>query len=364
MRNLIYPLYVVLAGLMMLLLFVLYGTITDYQPEEVTLLKEQTNASLVRDSVFDLMIWNIGYCGLGSEMDFFYDGGEQVRSKPSRVEANLKHVLEYTASLDSCDFLLFQEVDLRSRRSYRHNQLDALVNGLEGYFASFGKNYDVFFVPLPLKSPYGKVVSGIATLGRMEPLSAVRHAYPGNYPWPKGAFMLDRCFLVNRYMLDGGRQLLVVNTHNSAYDDGTLREGQMDYLRAFLLDEYGKGNFIIVGGDWNQTPAGFEPEFAEDSFDTIQVFYIDDNYLPGDWTWLFDPGVPSNRRLATPYIQGNSPTTLIDFYLLSPNIIPIDIQGIDLGFVSSDHQPVLAKVKLKLDQPEIYNSGSSPASRK
>ena len=348
MRYLKYPIYVIGAGVAVFALFLLYGTIFDYRPKAVTTLSERPDAPLVRDSVFDLMIWNIGYCGLGSEMDFFYDGGEQVRSKPSRVAANLKHVLEYTAGLDSCVFFLFQEVDLRSRRSYRSNQFDALASSLEGSFAAFGKNYDVFFVPLPLASPYGKVVSGIATLGKLEPVLVTRHKFPGNYAWPKGIFMLDRCFLVNRYPLEGGRQLLVVNTHNSAYDDGTLRKGQMDYLHAFLLDEYGKGNYIIVGGDWNQTPAGFRPEFENDSFDTVQVSYIDEDYLPEDWTWLYDPGVPTNRRLATPYVQGLSPTTVIDFYLLSPNIIPVDIQGINMGFVHSDHQPVLARIKLKL----------------
>ncbi len=349
MRYLMYPLYVVLAGVILFALFLGYGTIADYRPEDVTLLSGQPEAKPLRDSIFDLMIWNIGYCGLGSGMDFFYDGGTQVRSEKNRVEANLNRVLAYTASLDSCEFLLLQEVDLDSRRSYHQNQYEALLNRLEGCFAAFGKNYDVFFVPVPLASPYGKVVSGIATLGRLEPLSSTRHSFPGNYAWPKGTFMLDRCFLVNRYPTEGGSQLLVVNTHNSAYDDGSLRKGQMDHLRRFLLDEYRKGNYIVVGGDWNQTPAGFKPNFKHDTFDTVQVSYIDEDYLPGDWTWWFDPGVPTNRRLATPYVQGLSPTTVIDFYLLSPNIVPVDIQAVHLGFLHSDHQPVLAKIKLRQD---------------
>ncbi len=122
--------------------------------------------------------------------------------------------------------------------------------------------------------------------------------------------------------------------------------GQMESLHEFLVDEYEKGNYIIVGGDWNQTPAGFQPEFEHNIFDTIQLAYIEEGYLPGDWTWLFDPTVPTNRRVAKPYDPTLSPTTVIDYYLLSPNIIPVDIQGVNLGFVSSDHQPVLAKVRL------------------
>ena len=346
MKYLKYPLYPVLAMVILFALFLLYGTISDYRPDEKTLLFEQADAPVLTDSIFDLMIWNIGYCGLGHEMDFFYDGGEKVRSEEATVKFNLLHVLEYTASLDSCDFFLFQEVDVKSKRSYRINQLDALLNHLKGSHASFGKNYDVFCVPMPVTSPYGRVLSGIATLSKTKAASSVRHSFPGNYAWPKGTFMLDRCFLVNRYPLAGDRQLLVINTHNSAYDDGTLRKGQMDYLHEFLVDEYEKGNYIIAGGDWNQTPSGFQPEFEHNIFDTIQLAYIEEGYLPGDWTWLYDPTVPTNRRVAKPYDPALSPTTVIDYYLLSPNIIPVDIHGVNLGFVSSDHQPVLAKVKL------------------
>lgn len=347
MKYIKYPLFLALALLVLFILFVIYGTIKDYRPDEQTILFEKADAPVLKDSVFDLMIWNIGYCGLGHEMDFFYDGGEQVRTDEATVMSNLQFILDFTASLDSCDFFLFQEVDKNSKRSFHINQLDSLVNHLDGSFAAFGMNYDVFCVPMPVTSPYGRVVSGIATLSRSEPVSSIRHSFPGNYAWPKGAFMLDRCILVNRYSLAGNRQLLVVNTHNSAYDDGTLRKAQMDYLHAFLVEEYKKGNYIIVGGDWNQTPAGFQPEFEQNVFDTDQLAYIEEGFLPGDWTWLYDPAVPTNRRVAIPYDPKISPTTVIDFYLLSPNIIPLDVKGIHLGFVPSDHHPVLAKIKLK-----------------
>jgi endonuclease/exonuclease/phosphatase family metal-dependent hydrolase len=347
MKYLKYPIFLVLTLIVSFGLFVLYGTLTDYRPDEETIVYERGDVPVLRDSIFNLMTWNIGYCGLGQEMDFFYDGGQKVRSEEHAVKKNLSRILQFVTSLDSCDFFLFQEVDLGSRRSYRIDQFKALASGMGGFHAAFGKNYDVFFVPVPITSPYGRVVSGIATMGRVEPQSSVRHSFPGNYAWPKGVFMLDRCFLVNRYPVSGGRQLLVVNTHNSAYDDGTLRKRQMEHLRKFLMEEYEKGNYIIVGGDWNQTPHGFQPAFEHNIFDTVKLVFIEDEYLPEDWVWLYDRRIPSNRRLAIPYDPVLSPATVIDFYLLSPNIEPNDVQGIDLGFTSSDHQPVLAKIKLK-----------------
>lgn len=162
-----------------------------------------------------------------------------------------------------------------------------------------------------------------------------------------GVFMLDRCFLVDRYPLTGGKQLLVINTHNSAYDDGSLRKGQMEYLHVFLTHEFEKGNYIIVGGDWNQTPYGFQPGFEKDKFDTVQLSYIEKDYLPGEWTWLYDPSIPSNRRVDKPYVSGVSRTTVIDYYLLSPNLEPAGINGVNLDFRYSDHQPVFASFRIR-----------------
>jgi endonuclease/exonuclease/phosphatase family metal-dependent hydrolase len=347
MKYLKYPMYLVLLAVAMFVFLLVYGTLSDYRPDEQILLSENMDVPVLKDSILDIMIWNIGYCGLGEKMDFFYDGGQGVRPAREESRANLDGVLEYAGSLDTCDFFLFQEVDIRSKRSYRINQLEAIDNRLGAAHTAFGKNFDVFFNPAPPRAPLGKLHSGIATFSRFQPASSFRHSFPGNYAWPMGVFMLDRCFLVNRYPLEGGNELLVVNTHNSAYDDGSLRKGQMEYLKGFLTEEYSRGNYIIVGGDWNQTPHGFTPRFERDVFDTIQVSYIGKDYLPGEWTWLYDETIPTNRRVNIPYTEGVSRTTVIDYYLLSPNLEALYVTGVDLDFILSDHQPVLAGFRLK-----------------
>jgi exonuclease III len=40
-------------------------------------------------------------------------------------------------------------------------------------------------------------------------------------------------------------------------------------------------------------------------------------------------------------------TTVIDFFLLSPNVESISVKCINLSFENSDHNPVLIKIKLK-----------------
>lgn len=330
-----------------------YATLSDYQPAPETIVYENPQARTVPGNrTLNLMIWNIGYAGLSSDMDFFYDGGRQVRPDLKRVQANVTAIESFLSVQKDQDFILLQEVDQHSKRSWSINQYEKIGNIFPGFHSSFGKNYDVFFVPLPLKSPMGHVLSGLQTLSRFEPVEIVRHSFPGNFSWPQGLFMLDRCFLVSRFTLEkGNRQLVVVNTHNSAYDDGTLRQQQMDYLESFLSAEYSKGNFVIVGGDWNQCPPAFEPQFEQNLMDNDERMDIPESFMP-QWLWAYDRTIPTNRRVKTPYNSAHTLTTLIDYFLVSPNIIVKKVAGHHMGFENSDHQPVFITVELKNDQDQ------------
>jgi endonuclease/exonuclease/phosphatase family metal-dependent hydrolase len=295
---------------------------------------------------FDLLSWNIGYCGLDSSMDFFYDGGVNVRPSREKVEQNLQYVKEFLQSNDTVEFLMLQEVDINSKRSYGINMHDSIRNVFPLHWSFFGLNYKVSYVPLPISKPMGKVASGIQTLSIRKPYESYRYQYPGSFAWPTSLFMLDRCFLVNRYLLDKGMDLVLINTHNSAYDEGPIKKQEMKYLHAFLLDEYKKGNYVIAGGDWNQCPPGFTPEYSGELFDTVDYQLIDKDYLPDDWVWVYDSTVPTNRRVNIPYQKGVTATTTIDFFLLSPNVKLLYSEVVDLGFRHSDHQPVRIKVQL------------------
>jgi len=323
-----------------------YATFSDYKPDPTTLVFENSKTKPIAEQKdFRLLVWNIGYAGLGRDMDFFYDGGKQVRSTRQIVEKNVSAIEAFIARQTDIDFFLLQEVDKKSKRSYLIDEVSKIAKIFPRFHTSFGKNYDVFFVPVPPSDPLGKVLSGLQTLSRFEPLSVVRHSFPGNYAWPQGLFMLDRCFLASRYRLEGGRQLLVINTHNSAYDDGTLRSNQMAYLKNFLIQEYEKGNYVIVGGDWNQCPPGFNPEFEQNLMDNENRMNIEKKYLP-EWKWVYDQKIPTNRRLVAPYDEKTTLTTVIDFFLVSPNIAVKQVQGVHLDFEHSDHHPVKLDIRL------------------
>jgi endonuclease/exonuclease/phosphatase family metal-dependent hydrolase len=246
---------------------------------------------------------------------------------------------------DSIDFILIQELDKGSKRSYYINEYDSLGKALEGHYSFFAKNYDVFFVPVPPTDPMGKVLSGLTIFSKFQPSSSVRYSFPGEYGFPKQLFMLDRCFLVNRYPLESGKELVVINTHNEAFDPGEIRKAQMAYLKDFLLGEYRKGNYIITGGDWNQSPPDFKPDFADNKVNTLQMMMTSD-FLPLEWKWIYDNKIPSNRTVIEAYDRATTTTTVIDMFLLSPNIKDISVECINLNFEKSDHNPVKIKIRL------------------
>ncbi len=344
-----YLILVLLVPVTLFVALIVYASLSDYRPPEREVLKQpmDTVPAISDSAVIQLLTWNIGYCGLDKNMDFFYDGGKKVRTPRKQMEQNFAAISSFLESDDTANIFLIQEIDVNSKRSYHFNEAQSLTEKMKGYQAFYAKNYDVFFVPVPFLDPMGSVNSGLLALSRFNPSMVERFSFPGQYAWPKRLFMLDRCFLVMHFPVTGGKELLVINTHNEAYDNGSIRDMQMAYLKKYLLSEYQKGNYIVVGGDWNQCPPGFKPEFRGEVFDSINNKSVEADYLPKDWHWLFNPAMPTNRRVDVAYTKGKTMTTVIDFYLLSPNIKPISIQTADLGFEHSDHQPVSVKIALQ-----------------
>ncbi|MBX2846396.1 MAG: endonuclease/exonuclease/phosphatase family protein, partial [Saprospiraceae bacterium] len=58
---------------------ILLGQLTYYSPKDVESINNMDKPHALSDSSFTELIWNIGYAGLGKDMDFFFDEGKQVR---------------------------------------------------------------------------------------------------------------------------------------------------------------------------------------------------------------------------------------------------------------------------------------------
>ncbi len=329
---------------------IVLAAVTNYHPEDIEereVFGKENKIRMTGDEL-NFMTWNIGYCGLGLEMNFFYDGGRMVRPDKQQYLKYQKGIQDYLREQDTIDFICIQEVDVYSKRSYFSDQWQWFLQNLEGHYGTFAFNYDVRFVPLPVWNPMGRVRSGLSTFSRYEPESAERYAFKGNYRWPMRWFMLDRCFIKSVFSLESGRKLVLLNTHNSAFDDGSLRQEQLEVLRRVMISEYEKGNFVVTCGDWNMNPPGFYAWKIHNG-DMVKTVLpsIENDYLPEGWKWAFDPKTPTNRELIESYLKTRTATTIIDFFVFSPNMELLEVHTGDLGFEDSDHNPVFLKVRLR-----------------
>jgi endonuclease/exonuclease/phosphatase family metal-dependent hydrolase len=343
-------LFLVIASLVYIAGTIIFAMVFDYKPSKENNAEIKTAKTPVASKINDTLsfiTWNLGYGGLGKESDFFYDGGKMVRPTKILAQKNNIGIQKQIQQFNSqnIDFLLFQEVDINSKRSYHTNQWENASNILDEYHSSFGKNYDVKYVPIPLTKPMGKALGGVVSFYKTTPSQPVkRYSFPANFAFPKGLFFLDRCFTLHRFPYKD-KELIVINTHNSAYDGGTLKKEEMAYFHDYLTVEYERGNYVVVGGDWNQIPPGYTPKLPA-GVSNYEETPIPEGYLPLGWTWAFDGNTATNRKVDAPFQEGKTYTTVIDFFLLSPNISLIEVKGIANGFENSDHQPVFMKIKL------------------
>ncbi len=347
---------ILLSLIFILILFIstiiIINTVKDYNPPQKENLKvyyRNNNYILCDTCVFSFLTWNIGYCGLGKEMDFFYEGGKKVMPSVKLYDKYKEGISNYLKNNSDIDFILLQEVDFFAKRSYKKNQFEhfskILNNKYEGVFAI---NYNVPFIPLPLSNPMGQVKSGIVTFSKYKIDSVYRYSLPGSYYWPKKVFFLDRCIILSKYKLLNGKYLIIINLHNSAFNDAAdIRLLEMNYLKNIMQMEYNKGNYVIAGGDWNLNPYSYSPKTIKQKYKAkIIEPALNNHFFETGWTYVYDSMVPTNRDVNTPYYNDYTKTTIIDFFVVSPNIKVLEIKADDKNFTYSDHNPVKMKVKL------------------
>ena len=348
-------LIVLLALILAIAAFFAFLTATQLDPK-----REGANINLMMDSAQEprtisegdsvtLLSWNVGYAALGAESDFFMDGGEQTRPESKAVvEKNLDGIVSEIQAQDA-SFTLLQEVDSGSRRSYGVEETGEIAQAI-GQVNAYALNYKCPFVPFPWP-PLGKVSSGLFTLSAAgAPASAERVALPSPFSWPVSTANLKRCLLVTRFpVANSDKELVVVNLHLEAYDDGEGKAAQTKMLTEYLQSEYEEGNYVIAGGDFNQTFPGGLDSFPIKDASLWTPGTLDASALPGDgWQFAYDTETPSCRLLNQPY-DPESPDTqyyVIDGFILSPNVMLENVQTQDARFQYADHNPVRLTVTL------------------
>ncbi len=319
--------------------FVGFIIVTDYAPDDVeaaTILRD--NEVAITGTTFTVTTFNTGYCGLDENQDFFLDGGTMSHSSSlEQTEENLEAIEAFIQEQGS-DFFFLQEVDVKGSRSFNVNQRDSILDEFTDYSATYSYNYKAKWVPIPVFDPLGSAYSGLMNLSVFSPMSSTRYKLPGEEPFPKKYFELDRSVMEDVYELENGKKLYMINIHLSAYDKGgNIRALQVQFLIDYINELYDEGeNYIIFGGDWNHLLDN--SKFEEDLPGWVAL--LPDNLFDTGFSLAYDTNVSTVRSNDTAYVEGETFETVIDGFLVSPNITVDSVVGNDLGFENSDHNPV------------------------
>lgn len=349
----------ILAAVILLVLggYLLYLESHYYRIEGETNLEVTTHENLPqakKQNPYTMISWNTGFGAYNPEFSFFMDSGEgkngetyqgkrSTAESSDAVASNLTGMEGILKNLNP-DIMLLQEVDEKATRSYHINMKASFEDTFPSDDSVFAQNFHSVYLAYPFNDPHGSVIAGLLTLSGLQIDSASRYAYPVDETFITKFFDLDRCFDACEIPVEGStKKLIVVNSHMSAYDkEGKVRDAQMDVLCNFLEEQYNLGNYIIVGGDFNQILTGEADHFDSQMKVPDWVYPFDESRLPDGFSVVKAQNadsVPTIRGTEAPYEKGVSYTTIVDGFIISDNITA-GAENIDTDFQFSDHNPV------------------------
>ena len=350
------PIYIIIAAIVAIIgylsyVFLSYSRVEDLLPVEST---GDAENKVSPDMEYTIVTYNVGFGAYTPDFTFFMDEGKEsrARSKESVIDS-ITGCAETALSYDP-DFAVFQEVDTDSTRSFHVNEAE-LINTLfaekGAYDNVFATNYHSAYLMYPLTCPHGASNSGLLTQSRFNIDSSVRRSLPIAAGFKK-LLDLDRCYNISRIPAENGRELVLINTHLSAYGtDAAQGNAQLEMMFRDMKTEYEKGNYVICGGDFNHDFTTDSKEYfnpgTEKSYTWCEPF--PDEIIPEGFRKCTDYDsemISTTRYTNEPYTK-DSFVVILDGFIVSDNIEVSRVSNIDTGYKYTDHNPVVMKFLLK-----------------
>ena len=342
---------VLLAAVIGYLLYVIlsYNRIEDHQM--LTPAGAPSAEVLDAEGEYTILTQNCGFGAYSPDFTFFMDGGTQSWANDKETVIKDINGLADAAAAFSPDFVLFQEVDTDSTRSYHVDQRVMMEEKFPDFAEVFAVNYHSAFLMYPFTQPHGASNSGIMTLSRTAVTSAERRQFEISSGFSK--FLdLDRCYSVSRIPVSDRKELILYNVHASAYGGSdAIRTSQMTQLMNDMKSEYDKGNYCVCGGDFNHDFTGDSTlvlggdELTE--FGWAQPFPTD--LIPDGISQCLaydDPElIPTCRNCDVP-AGPDCQVFVVDGFLISDNVRCLELHNVDAEFQYSDHNAVVMRFAL------------------
>ena len=359
-------LILLISVLMFLISYICYLQFSYYRigDTKIDVYNNQENI-VVLDNEYSITTYNIGFGAYDREYSFFMDKGYMSDgsktvgkygkgiSKENTIK-NTNGSISILEKLNS-DFMILEEVDTNSTRSYKVNQKEEIIKMFPNYSYTFASNFHSGFLPYPILDMHGKVNSGILTLSKFNMGYSYRYELPIDESFFNKFFDLDRCINLVRYDIDGiDKKLTIISAHLSAYDEGgVFRKKQIELLKTLIQSEYDNGNYVIVGGDFNHDIAEGGSKFPTTQLNPDWLQVLGEEEFGPNFKIASDNTNPSCRDADIPWEDGVTYATVVDGFIISDNIELISVEniisldGVDVNFLYSDHNPVNMRFKLK-----------------
>ena len=333
--------------------FLIFASATTLKVKDVEDMKINGEIATKVDTSKDikLVTWNVGYGALDEREDCYWDGGKNSIGESKETVINNIDAMKNKIQEINPDIFFLQELDLNSKRSYKVNELKSFQEDFgEQYNNSYACNFKAGFVPLPVYDFTGQVEAGISSFSKYQINDSKRIQLPIPFSWPMKLFNLKRCLLINRSPIAGSdKELVTINLHLEAYDDGEGKAKQLKQLMDIMNEEHQKGNYVIAGGDFNQTFSNSNVNLEKyPKMNDWVCPIIDVNSYP-DFTFSMDDTVPTCRSLYKVYEgsdKSNFQYYMLDGFITSNNIAVKSVETIDLDFKNTDHNPVVMSISL------------------
>lgn len=292
-------------------------------------------------STYTVLTYNIGH-------------GQGIKNEPTdwRDKAyTLKKLkaLSKVIKKSKADFVLLQEVDLDSDRSYNINQAEFLAKNAKYPYYACSVLWDENYLPFPFWPPekhLGKVQAANCTFSKY-PLSdherLVFDKPESNAFWYNWGY-IDRA-AQKVIATVGKQQVAIVNTHFEAWDvEARHKQAKRmaEWIRDFKLP-------TLIGGDFNAVP----PDALKRTnfVDSPQDDYTGDNTvsillknLPKVSNWLDHES--SRNNMAQYTFPADIPTRTLDYIFGYDGIELLKSTVVKEAGVASDHLPVWANFKI------------------
>lgn len=222
--------------------------------EDVTVHNAADAQMLQPNQAVKVLSWNVQFMAGNSDNHFFYDDGPDPWPDADTVAEVTRRVAAFIAEQDA-DVVLLQEVDDRATRTHLQDQTQALLRQLPQY-GSYAETFYWKAAYVPHPAIQGRVGMKLVLLSKYRLGEARRLALSAI----TSDDILTRQFNLKRAMLQvhlpvaGAEDLVLVNTHLSAFAQGSdTMERQIGQVMA-LIEDLPDGSPWVLGGDFNLLP--------------------------------------------------------------------------------------------------------------